>query len=342
MRFAWCVALVCLLVGLLGCGGGGGGSSKKPVTDISISPADAKIDPGESISFTATLTGGTGAVDWSTTGGTIDATGRYTAPTTPGNYTVTAALRSDTTKRGSVTVQVLPPPVVQFIRTAPLVMVPRSTFSFVANTLNSVDRRVDYSAPDGGTITALGVFTAPATPGSYRIVATSIANPSLSGSFTVTVAANVRATFNIQGKGAVVLNLRPDKAPNTVANFVSLINSGYYDGIFFHRYVAGFVIQAGDPQTRTLPLTDPAIGSGGPGYTIDFEANDLLHTKYALAMARTNAGLNTAGGQFYITLDPQPSLDGSYVVFGNVASGEAIVDTLRVGDLITSATVAAE
>jgi len=130
-------------------------------------------------------------------------------------------------------------------------------------------------------------------------------------------------------KGEITLTLDGQAAPLHVANFVKLAHAGYYDGVKFHRVVAGFVIQAGDPT---------GTGSGGPGYRIDFEQSPLKHIKGALGMARTNDP-NSAGSQFYITLAPTPSLDGSYVVFGQTRSGEAVVESIREGDVISSVVI---
>ncbi|MER3496784.1 MAG: peptidylprolyl isomerase, partial [Armatimonadota bacterium] len=100
--------------------------------------------------------------------------------------------------------------------------------------------------------------------------------------------------MEIEGRGEIIVALHPSEAPNTCANFVSLINESFYDGIIFHRYEPGFVVQGGDPLTKTLPLTDPSIGTGGPGYTIPFESNNLRNEKYSLAMARAQ-DLNSGG-----------------------------------------------
>jgi peptidyl-prolyl cis-trans isomerase B (cyclophilin B) len=156
-------------------------------------------------------------------------------------------------------------------------------------------------------------------------------------------------------KGAVDVELYPAKAPRTVANFVKLVNARFYDGILVHRVEAGFVVQAGDPLTRGLGAKrlkailarlaagsslsgDPAIGTGGPGWTIPLETNDLVHDRGVIAMARSQAP-DSAGSQFYITLAPAHSLDGQYAVFGKVTAGMDVVDRLAVGDVIRSARV---
>ena len=116
--------------------------------------------------------------------------------------------------------------------------------------------------------------------------------------------------------GAVMRGvLYPDKAPNTVRNFISLANSGYYNGLTFHRVIPGFMIQGGCPD---------GTGMGGPGYEIrgefpdnGFAQNDLKHTLGVLSMARTRIP-DSAGSQFFIMVDAAPSLDGGYAAFGQI------------------------
>ena len=115
--------------------------------------------------------------------------------------------------------------------------------------------------------------------------------------------------------------LYPDKAPNSVNNFISLANKGFYDGLIFHRVIPGFMIQGGCPNGN---------GMGGPGYEINgefsangFKQNDLLHTTGVLSMARTMAP-NSAGSQFFIMVAPAPHLDGQYAAFGQVTEGQDI------------------
>ena len=122
--------------------------------------------------------------------------------------------------------------------------------------------------------------------------------------------------------------LYPDKAPNTVNNFISLANKGFYDGLTFHRVIPGFMIQGGCPQ---------GTGMGGPGYEINgefsangFRQNDLKHTLGVLSMARTMAP-NSAGSQFFIMVAPAPHLDGQYAAFGRITEGaDVAVDISRV------------
>jgi peptidyl-prolyl cis-trans isomerase B (cyclophilin B) len=118
------------------------------------------------------------------------------------------------------------------------------------------------------------------------------------------------------------------EAPNTVANFISLTEKEFYNGLTFHRVIQGFMIQGGDPD---------GDGSGGPGYTIDDEENDLKHEVGTLAMA--NRGKNTGGSQFYITHMSQPHLDGRHTIFGKVIKGLDVITRIERGDVIKSLTV---
>ena len=118
--------------------------------------------------------------------------------------------------------------------------------------------------------------------------------------------------------GPIHLELYPDEAPKTVSNFVKLANDGFYDRVIFHRVIPDFMIQGGDPT---------GTGSGGPGYTFEDEFNDHKVERGALAMA--NAGPNTNGSQFFIvTSESAPWLDGKHTVFGNVVSGQDVVDRI--------------
>lgn len=130
-------------------------------------------------------------------------------------------------------------------------------------------------------------------------------------------------------KGVIELDLYPDVAPETVNNFETLANKGFYDGLTFHRYVAGFVIQGGDPVGN---------GTGGPGYKIKAEFNDKPHIEGTLAMARS-AHPDSAGSQFYICLAPAPFLDKQYTVFGQVTQGMDVVHQLREGNKMLKITV---
>ena len=132
---------------------------------------------------------------------------------------------------------------------------------------------------------------------------------------------NPIATITMADGRIMTAELYPEKAPNTVNNFISLANKGFYDGLIFHRVIPGFMIQGGCPNGN---------GMGGPGYEIDgefsgngFRQNDLKHTLGVLSMARTMAP-NSAGSQFFIMVAPAPHLDGQYAAFGQVTEGADI------------------
>ena len=127
-------------------------------------------------------------------------------------------------------------------------------------------------------------------------------------------------------RGPIKLELYPDKAPLTVANFVNLAKRGFYDGLNFHRVIKDFMIQGGCPQ---------GTGTGGPGYKFEDEANNgVRHERGVLSMA--NAGPNTNGSQFFITHVATPWLDGKHTVFGKVVDGMDVVDKVAQGDKIKS------
>lgn len=132
------------------------------------------------------------------------------------------------------------------------------------------------------------------------------------------------------GCGTIELELYPEHAPKTVNNFVFLAREGFYDGVTFHRVIADFVIQGGDPT---------GTGRGGPGYRFEDECrgNPLRHDSQVISMA--NAGPDTNGSQFFITHSPQPHLNGKHTVFGKVVSGQAVVNAIRQGDRMERVTV---
>jgi cyclophilin family peptidyl-prolyl cis-trans isomerase len=126
--------------------------------------------------------------------------------------------------------------------------------------------------------------------------------------------------------GEITIELYSDDAPDTVENFKKLANSGFYDGLIFHRIVPGFVIQGGDPYTKDTSNKDK-WGTGGPGWNVKAEFNKNTHSRGILSMARSQDP-NSAGSQFFIVLKDTKSLDGKYTVFGKVTSGMDIVDKL--------------
>ncbi len=132
-------------------------------------------------------------------------------------------------------------------------------------------------------------------------------------------------TIEMENGKKIVAELYPDKAPNTVNNFISLVKSGFYDGLTFHRVIEGFMIQGGDPA---------GTGAGGPGYTIKgefalngFKQNDIKHSRGVLSMARTMMP-DSAGSQFFIMHKNASHLDGQYAAFGKVKEGMDVVDEI--------------
>lgn len=138
------------------------------------------------------------------------------------------------------------------------------------------------------------------------------------------MAENPIVTIEMENGGIMTAELYPEIAPNTVNNFISLINKGFYNGLTFHRVIAGFMIQGGDPDGN---------GTGGPGYHIPGEftqngfKNDLKHTKGVLSMARAQHP-DSAGSQFFIMHENAPHLDGAYAAFGKLTSGEDVLNKI--------------
>ena len=136
--------------------------------------------------------------------------------------------------------------------------------------------------------------------------------------------ANPVVTIEMENGGIICAELYPDIAPNTVNNFISLIQKGFYDGVIFHRVISGFMLQGGDPR---------GTGTGGPGYSIrgEFTANgfknDLKHERGVLSMARA-MNPNSGGSQFFIMTQTSPHLDGQYASFGRVTEGMETADSI--------------
>ncbi len=149
------------------------------------------------------------------------------------------------------------------------------------------------------------------------------------------------ATLTLKGGDEILIYLYPDKAPNTVANFIALANSGFYDGLIFHRVVENFVMQGGDPN---------GDGTGGPGYTIDgefknngFNKNDVKMEKGVIAMARFSSNgessqeaYNSAGSQFFILMRDKEDLQDDYAAFGKVFSGMNVLEKLSMVEVNSS------
>lgn len=140
----------------------------------------------------------------------------------------------------------------------------------------------------------------------------------------LTMAQNPIITFEMENGDIMKAELYPQVAPNTVNNFISLVNKGFYDGLIFHRVINGFMIQGGDPE---------GTGMGGPGYGIKGEfaqngfANDLKHSAGVLSMARSMMP-NSAGSQFFIMHKDAPHLDGAYAAFGKIIEGMDVVNKI--------------
>jgi len=133
-------------------------------------------------------------------------------------------------------------------------------------------------------------------------------------------------------EGTFMIEFFPEDAPNTVHNFLQLVESGYYDGIVFHRIIPGFMIQTGDPNTKDPDVDRSLWGQGGPGYEIREEFNTLQHDRGIVSMARSNHP-DTAGSQFFIMLEDSPHLDGQYTAFGRLIPG--IPSSFHALDLIS-------
>ena len=138
------------------------------------------------------------------------------------------------------------------------------------------------------------------------------------------MAQNPIITFEMENGNIMKAELYPEIAPNTVRNFISLVSSGFYDGLIFHRVINGFMIQGGDPE---------GTGMGGPGYSIKGEfaqngfANDLRHSAGVLSMARSMMP-DSAGSQFFIMHKNAPHLDGAYAAFGKITEGMDVVNKI--------------
>jgi peptidyl-prolyl cis-trans isomerase B (cyclophilin B) len=135
-------------------------------------------------------------------------------------------------------------------------------------------------------------------------------------------------------RGTISAELYDTEVPTTVANFEKLANSNFYDGTRFHRVIANFMIQGGDPLSKDP--ANPRVGTGGPGYTIKCETHLNTHRHEAGTLSMAHAGKDTGGSQFFICHSSQPHLDKKHTVFGQVRQGMDVVNSIRQGDQITS------
>jgi cyclophilin family peptidyl-prolyl cis-trans isomerase len=149
----------------------------------------------------------------------------------------------------------------------------------------------------------------------------------------------VTAVITIAGKGDFTMELYPKAAPKTVARISELMRQGFYNGILIHRVEDRFVVQFGDPQTRSKGVDAPGIGSHGSGQKIPFETNNLKHMTGSVAMALNSPKSDTADSQLFINLDRNAPLDGSYCVFGFVSQGMDVVRKITRGDKIEKITM---
>jgi peptidyl-prolyl cis-trans isomerase B (cyclophilin B) len=140
---------------------------------------------------------------------------------------------------------------------------------------------------------------------------------------------NYSATIQTS-RGAIEIELFAKEAPFTVNNWVFLARDGFYDGLKFHRVIPDFMIQGGDPN---------GTGTGGPGYKFHDEVFGNPHKHGTGSLSMANAGPNTNGSQFFITHSPQPHLNGKHTVFGQVTSGQEVVNAIKQGDTIQSITI---
>ena len=142
--------------------------------------------------------------------------------------------------------------------------------------------------------------------------------------YTADITENPIVTITMENDEKIIIELEPKTAPNTVANFISLVEDGFYDGVIFHRVIPGFMVQGGDPN---------GTGTGGPDYSIKGEFtsngfdNSLTHERGVLSMARTDQP-DSAGSQFFIMVEQASHLDGKYAAFGKVIEGMDIVDQI--------------
>jgi len=139
-----------------------------------------------------------------------------------------------------------------------------------------------------------------------------------------------QATITFENGEKIIIELFPNEAPGTVANFEKLANEKFYDGVTFHRVIPGFVAQGGDPT---------GTGAGGPGYSIKCETEGNPHKHVAGSLSMAHAGKDTGGSQFFLVHEPQPHLDGVHTVFGQVTEGMDVVLRIKQGDVMKSVVV---
>ena len=151
---------------------------------------------------------------------------------------------------------------------------------------------------------------------------------------------NPVVALDIADRGTIYIELYPEQAPKTCSAFMYLMRSDFYVGTYFHRREERFVVQGGDPLTKTLDPDHRDVGTGGPPWTVPGEfSRELHHKRGTVGLARAPHDPDSGGSQFYICLEAQPTLDGEYSIFGQVIEGLGVVDRLQVGDRITKSYV---
>jgi len=149
------------------------------------------------------------------------------------------------------------------------------------------------------------------------------------------------ATFETN-LGTIIAELYDDAAPKTVENFEKLANDGFYDGVKFHRVIADFVVQGGDPLSRDLPAGHPRVGTGGPGWNIKCETAGNPHKHAVGALSMAHAGKDTGGSQFFMVLSESNTrhLNGVHTVFGQITDGLDVMKKIKQNDVMTTVRVA--
>jgi len=149
------------------------------------------------------------------------------------------------------------------------------------------------------------------------------------------------ATFETN-VGTIIADLYDDAAPIAVANFEKLANDGFYDGVKFHRVIADFVVQGGDPLSKELANGHPRVGTGGPGWTIKCETKGNPHKHAVGALSMAHAGKDTGGSQFFMVLSEANTkhLNGVHTVFGQITSGLDVMQKIKANDVMTKVRVA--
>jgi peptidyl-prolyl cis-trans isomerase B (cyclophilin B) len=149
------------------------------------------------------------------------------------------------------------------------------------------------------------------------------------------------ATFETN-VGTIIADLYDDAAPIAVANFEKLANDGFYDGVKFHRVIADFVVQGGDPLSKELPNGHPRVGTGGPGWTIKCETKGNPHKHAVGALSMAHAGKDTGGSQFFMVLSEANTkhLNGVHTVFGQITSGLDVMQKIKANDWMRNVRVA--